>query len=348
PTRGFQVVARYAVGGHVRPLLDVLRQFDPAQTLVAAASMLFGARIAHEAWGMPWVTVHFQPSLFRSVGDPPVLGSLAMPGWLPAGAKRALFSLIDRGIIDPALAPHVNPVRAELGLPPQRRFFGDGLHAPQKSLGLFPAWFAPPQPDWPPQVQLTGFVRYDRAALLGEGEALDAALAAFLAAGEPPLVFTAGSANRHGRAFFETAVAAARLLNRRALLVTQYPEQLPARLPAGVHAAAYVPFSRLLPRAAALIYHGGIGTLAQAAAAAIPQLVMPMSHDQPDNARRLRRLGIGDWLAPRQWRPRAVAAKLEALLGNPAVAARCAEVARQVDFDAGLARACAAIMALAA
>jgi rhamnosyltransferase subunit B len=51
--------------------------------------------------------------------------------------------------------------------------------------------------------------------------------------------------------------------------------------------------STLLPRSAALVHHGGIGTAAQALAAGIPQLVVPFAYDQFDNAERLRHLGCG-------------------------------------------------------
>ncbi len=55
----------------------------------------------------------------------------------------------------------------------------------------------------------------------------------------------------------------------------------------------YLPFSEVLPRAAMLVYHGGIGTLAQTIKAGIPHLVVPNGHDQFDNGWRIERLGLG-------------------------------------------------------
>ena len=70
----------------------------------------------------------------------------------------------------------------------------DWCHSPQRVLGLFPDWFGAVQPDWPPQTRLTGFPLQD-----GRTEAeLPAEVRAFLDAGEPPIVFTPGSAMRHG------------------------------------------------------------------------------------------------------------------------------------------------------
>ena len=88
-----------------------------------------------------------------------------------------------------------------------------------------------------------------------------------------------------------------------------------------------MPFSRVLPRCAALVHHGGIGTLSAGLAAGVPQLVMPMAHDQPDNADRLRRLGAGRILPPGQFTGARVARELGALLGDSAVAAACHDAA---------------------
>jgi UDP:flavonoid glycosyltransferase YjiC (YdhE family) len=94
-------------------------------------------------------------------------------------------------------------------------------------------------------------------------------------------------------------VDACRRLGRRGLLLSRYRDQLPADLPPGVRHFDYVPLSRVLPRAAALVSHGGIGTLSQALAAGIPQLIMPLGFDQFDNAARLGRLGVAATLTPR-------------------------------------------------
>ena len=75
--------------------------------------------------------------------------------------------------------------------------------------------------------------------------------------------------------YFEESVAAARALGVRAMLVTNFPEQVPADLPSHVKTFGYLPFSDLLPHAAMLVYHGGIGTLAQTIKAGIPHLVVP-------------------------------------------------------------------------
>lgn len=343
PSKGFQVLVDHSIGPYVKPLYDIISQFDPGDTVVVAAGVLYGARIAHEKRGFRWITVHLQPALFRTAYDTPPMGSAVFPTWLSPGSKRFLFRLMDRFVIDRAIGAKVNPVRLALGLRPQTGFFAHSYHSPIKSLGLFPAWFAPPQPDWPPQIQLTGFVHFDG----GDAQAgLDSELEAFLAAGEPPLSFTAGTAMEHGKEFFEVSLAAAQQLNRRALFLTRHREHLPTNLPKGMRHVPYAPFSQLLPRVALLVHHGGTGTVAQALAAGIPQLVRPMAHDQPDNARRLEKLGVGATLTPAAYQEKAVVAKLDRLLSAPGIREQCRLLAQKVDFAAALQAACDAIISI--
>ena len=67
-----------------------------------------------------------------------------------------------------------------------------------------------------------------------------------------------------------------------------------------------------------------MGTTAQCLAAGVPQLIMPLSHDQPDNAARVKRMGAGDYLYPSAFKPRRIAAQLDSLLRSSAVRAACA------------------------
>jgi rhamnosyltransferase subunit B len=101
----------------------------------------------------------------------------------------------------------------------------------------------------------------------------------------------------------------------------------------------YIPFSQVFPRTAAVVHHGGIGTTGQGLAGGVPQLIMPMGFDQPDNAARLERLGVGAALYPRQFTGVNVAARLAALL-EPAVRRRCQDVARRFENHAARERAC--------
>ena len=102
----------------------------------------------------------------------------------------------------------------------------------------------------------------------------------------------------------------------------------------------YVPYDLLFPYAAVNIHQGGIGTLAQAMAAGKPMLVIPFSHDQPDNAERARRLGIAATLPHARFSVDRAVAALRPLLEDPAYARTAATVGTQIRAEDGLAAAC--------
>jgi UDP:flavonoid glycosyltransferase YjiC (YdhE family) len=324
PIRGFKAVVNHpAMPAALRRQYELVRGLaTPGQAVVVAGSLALGARIAREVTTVPLVTVHLQPSLFRSVVAPPVLGPVKLPGWLPRGTVRFLWWLADRAVLDPVAAATVEPLRRELGLPPASRYLNGWWDSPDRVIGLFPDWFAH-APDWPPQARLTGFPLFDERTAAG----LSPEVQRFLDAGEPPVVATFGSGMQQGAPYFATAADALGRLGRRGLLLTPFREQVPGRLPPGVAHFAYVPFSQVLPRAAALVHHGGIGTSAQGLAAGVPQVVMPLAHDQPDNADRLRRLGVSRTLPPKRFRGPALAAALDGLLHSERTAKACREVA---------------------
>ena len=124
------------------------------------------------------------------------------------------------------------------------------------------------------------------------------------------------------------------------MLVTNFPEQVPANLPGGVRAFSYLPFSQVLPFCSALVYAGGIGTMAQAIKAGIPHLVVPHVNDQPDNALRIERLGLGSRIYPEQYKAARVAQELNQLLSSPQIKARCAKHEIAMDSTAALDRTC--------
>lgn len=309
-------------------------------TVVVAHPLAFAARIAHETLGVPLVTLHLAPSTVWSLEEPSVptrwLGSVNA---LPKPAKRLLLGIGDR-LADRAMAPALNQFRAEFGLAPVRHIASHWWHSPQRVIGLFPDWFAAPQPDWPSQATLTGFPLYDERHVSRVPPDLEEFLAEADAEGARPVVFAPGSSNRQAGRFFAAAADACRRLGRRGILLTRYPGQLPSWLPDEVRHADYAPFSAVLPRSAALVHHGGIGTAAQALAAGRPQLVVPMTFDQPDNAARLGRLGVARTMSPARCSGARMARHLAVLLGAEEVKRRSTEIARRFDGIDPVGRTC--------
>lgn len=326
PRRGLTLVFA-GVAARLRQAYAGLEQlYVPGRSVLVGHSLSFATRVFEETHGVPAATLHLAPSIFRSEVAPAAFAPGHDAARWPAWIKRAAWWAIDLFLLDPPVVPTLNAWRRELGLPPVAHPFRDWLHSPQRVIGLFPDWFGAPQPDWPAAVRLTGFPLYDESDQAG----VPASLERFLDAGPPPLVFTPGSANQAASRFFAAAVDASRRLGRRALLLTRYADHLPATLPPGVHHEPFVPLSQALPRCAALVSHGGIGTLAQGLAAGVPQLTMPMGFDQPDNVTRLSRLHVGTWVTPSRFDGPRVATALDRLLGSADTAAACRQWAERM------------------
>jgi UDP:flavonoid glycosyltransferase YjiC (YdhE family) len=117
----------------------------------------------------------------------------------------------------------------------------------------------------------------------------------------------------------------------------------PADLPDDVFAAGYAPYSVVFSRSAAVVHQGGVGTTAQALRAGVPQLVMPYAFDQPDNAARVSRLGVGLSISKGRFRAASAARKLERLLSNPIYAQQAAQVGKQICREDGVVAACDAV-----
>jgi rhamnosyltransferase subunit B len=343
PRRGFKVVAQRMMVPAIAEIYRAIEAHADAGTVVAASGISFGARVAQEKLGLPTATVHLQPAIIRSLVDQGMLGYLRISASQPMWFKRALFRVIDWAAIDHHLKGPLNEFRATLGLAPVDRVLHRWMHSPQCVIGFFPEWFAQPQSDWPPHTHLVGFPLWD-----GGGGPMPTSREAedFLESGEAPIIFTPGSAAATMQRFFSTSVETARRLGVRAMLVTNFASQLPRDLPKGVRAFGYVPFSEALPRAALLVYHGGIGTLAQTIKAGTPHLVVPCAHDQFDNGWRIEQLGLGRSIPQTRYGAARAVDAIRAILADGPMRARAREYAAKVDSVSALTRACLLIEGL--
>lgn len=336
PTRSVPYLFREAIVELMRPMYEAIAsRYVPGETAVVAHTLDAASRVFRESTGAAVATVTLAPQAMWSDHTPPTLGGVPVGPTKPRWWNRLMFWIGSRTVIDPALRRPLNAWRSELGLPPVERLFPDWWFAADVNLCLFPDWYSPAQPDWPRPIELVGFPLWDA----GDSTPLDESVEAYLAEGEPPIVFTPGTANRHADAFFRAGAETCARLGCRGVLLTKFAEQIPASLPAGVRHFEFVPLSRLLPRAAAFVHHGGIGSSSQALAAGVPQLVLPLAFDQYDNAARLGQLGVGEALPVRSFTPARVAAALDRLTSSREVALRCAQWRERCD-GLGIDRAC--------
>jgi UDP:flavonoid glycosyltransferase YjiC (YdhE family) len=117
------------------------------------------------------------------------------------------------------------------------------------------------------------------------------------------------------------------------------------RLPGNVEAVPCADHDQLLPRCAAVVTHGGLGTTLRALAHATPLLLLPLGRDQQFNARRVAELGAGIHL-PAEASPAEIASALRELLTQPRYTERAESAAEAIAADRADERATQALLKL--
>lgn len=317
--------------------------------LVVGHPVAFATPTAAEYLKKPWVSIALQPSIFLSASDPPVISGAPWLKPLHAlgpGFSRPVFRLA-RSVPRRWGAP-INALRRRLGLREFRNPVLDDMFSPWGTQAWFSRVLAKPQPDWPEGTAITGFPFYDK---LEPGLGLSPELARFLDAGPAPVVFTLGSsAVFDAGAFYAESREAARRAGRRAvLLIGRDARNVPVgAIEDTVFVTEYAPYSELLPRAAATVHQGGVGTTAQALRAGRPMIVVPHGNDQPDNGTRVRKLGVARVISRGKYRADHVARELKTLLAMDAYAAAAAQAAQEIACEDGVRTACEGLEAIIA
>jgi UDP:flavonoid glycosyltransferase YjiC (YdhE family) len=347
PRKGPEYLLRTLLLPYVREMYADMSHATEGADFLISGEVVLAAPLIAEKRGMPWAAAILAPFSFFSVYDPPAFPFLPGTHWLPQAPPSIQRVLLQAAKwITRDWGTPIAELRHSLGLRPTRHPLLLDRFSPHLNLALFADVLGRPQADWPHHTAQTGFVFYDQGEPVADAISDRAAIApleAFLASGSPPVTFTLGSAAvMRAGSFFDESAAAARLLGRRALLLMG-KNALPADLPGDVFATGYAPYSVVFPRSAAVVHQGGVGTTAQALRAGVPQLVMPYAFDQPDNAARVSRMGVGLSISRGRYRGHTAARTLEKLLGDHQYSEHAFEVGEQVRRQDGLTNACEAV-----
>jgi len=208
--------------------------------------------------------------------------------------KRVLMVLAGAGMGWLMTRP-IDQIRKRAGLPPMG---ATGITSETLNLIPLSPQISPPNPLWQPRHRQTGYW----FAPAPETWTPQKDLAAFLEAGEPPVVVSLGAMALGGEDSLQAAqitLAAVEQTGVRAIIQgwDEALKQLP--LPPTVFHAGSVPHDWLLPRASGLVHHGGFGTTASGFRSGIPMLVIPHIIDQFIWGNKVAQLGVGAQPVPR-------------------------------------------------
>ena len=336
----FREVLMPALRGAYEDLLPAAQN----AAMIVTHSIVFAGPLVAEKLNKPWLSTALAPLSLWSAMDPPYPPGAPLSEKLydlPPAFHRNIKHFARR--FSARWTTEVGPFRAELGLPSAGHPLFEGAFSPQGVLALFSRELAAPQADWPQNTIQTGTCFYDKKGeFFGSSEFagnLFPDIKKFLVSGEAPIVFTLGSAAVFdAQHFYDSSLFAAQRLGKRAIFLIGQETNRPACLPQNTDQFAafeYAPYGELFSRACAVVHQGGAGTTAQVLRAGVPSLVMPYSHDQPDHAMRLQRLGVARVIAKPKYSLHRAAQALKTILDDSGYALRAKEIGLRVQKENG-------------
>ncbi len=325
------------VPAQIADLEPIIEHWEP-DVIVAEPALLGPIAVLWEKTGIPVAALATFMGPLIPGPDAPIAFNLGLP---PARtrAARAGKALADRVVdgVAAGLRRRLDDIRAANGLGP----LGCSLNAHTAKLPLYLVGNVR-ELDYG-RHDLPSSVRYVGPCTWQPPQDVDAsARLAGIPSARPWVHVTEGTSNA-GRPFLLDAAArglAGRPLE--ALMTTGHrdPAALGLGAPAqNIHVSDFLNHAELLPRCAAIVTTGGAGTVLAAARAGVPQLVVPNTWDQPDNARRVVEAGVGLTLSKRRCTPARLRAAVEELLGDDVLRRRARQLGEQLRRTRGPERA---------
>jgi len=315
PLEGLKIYLRETVVGTAEKAFHAIEnQVKKQPCVLICNNIMIGGLLAREKLKIPTASVFLHPFSHFSLIDPPKDTSFKNILFKLVGKPGRAFLLQQRlKVLNACLLPF-NDLRKKEGLKPLTDIIARWRYSVPLMLDLWPEWYCPMKPDWPKQTVRTGFVNYD-GPQGKEGEWIDRfEIRAFM--NESPLLFTMGSGMVQD---YEAQVAlfsgACKILNRKGLMISaSIKGKGVVTINENFKVIESAPFHEVFLMGAAIITHGGIGTVARALASNKPILVAPLAFDQFDNGYHVQRLRAGLCIPFRSLTPRKLARALDRLV----------------------------------
>ncbi|SDB56002.1 glycosyltransferase [Bauldia litoralis] len=292
--------------------------------------------------GIPAILGVLQP-MYTPTAAFPAAGFPALP--LGGAYNRATYAMV-RASFGLYRKP-VNDFRRSLGLAPVRdraAVLRPDTARPAMTLHAISRHVLARPADWPETAQLTGYWFLDPPE---SDWRPPPDLAAFLAAGEPPVHVGFGSmpsTDPAGRAAL--VVEALEQAGVRGLISSGWGGLAPQGHSPRILSIGAAPHAWLFPRMAAVVHHGGAGTAAAGFRAGVPCVICPFFGDQPFWARRSVDLGVGAPSIPqRKLTAERLAAAIRQAVSDPSIRQRAADLGRLIRDEDGVRSAIALVNA---
>ena len=274
------------IAPHVDDTMDRALEAARGADIVVANLICAPARIAAEAEGSAFLLTAQQPVLSPTREAP---CAMIWRPWMGQTANRVSYRMV--WLAQRLIGLPLGRRRKRLGLPARPALSDMRTHLGQplrKVTSVPPALMEKPPADWTAFDLLTPYP----SLVTAPGAALSSGLEQFLSAGPAPVYVGLGSlSDAHGAAVTAAALEALGKLGLRGIFPTSLAKHrdLAAQ---GHFVCGHEPHDLLFPRCAAVIHHGGAGTVDSALRAGAVQIVQPHMLDQFWFASGLERIGV--------------------------------------------------------
>ncbi|MGR3178352.1 MAG: glycosyltransferase, partial [Candidatus Anammoxibacter sp.] len=269
---------------------SVVKQFRP-DVIVCDFFTHAGAQMA-EVFKIPWATTCTVPGLIPGGANVPPHTPWGLPLSNNTFVKSmyhvvrffqgCFFRLFDRGF---------NSIRSTLGLAPIKGCVIYNSISPYLILSPTCEGFEYKRSDWPPQMYLTGPAPWGKE--IDQVNSFDWINS--LPSNKPIIYVTLGTVQSLAHLdFYKSVIDAFKsepyqviMSIGQALSMSEFDY-----IPDNFRLEPYIPHSKILPKATAVIHHGGQGIVQDSVFHGLPSLVVPISNDQYEMARRCLVAGV--------------------------------------------------------
>jgi len=251
-----------------------------------AATATYFAR----SMGVVAVPSFLQPGIIPTKHLQPVLLPFPDLGHIGNRISNKIFGQLlqfgGRSLIGPWMKTHPELVSGGIISPLDGYCPGD-MKTPR--LHAFSGNLVPKPEDWPERDLITGAWFLD-----DDAKQPDAALENFIASGPPPIYIGFGSMRgKNPEVTTRIVIDAVRQSGNRAVLASGWGGLIETAVADEIHFIKSAPHDWLFRRCAAIVHHGGAGTVHQGLRCGRPMLICPVFADQPFWGKRVETLGVG-------------------------------------------------------
>ena len=306
-----------------------LDEISEGADIVVGGGLVLAGAAAAEKRGVPYHYVIYSPQWIPAAEHPAIAVPFQrLPGWMNRLTHWAMRGMWQRLFLD-----RFNTCRQRMGLSAREDIWDlawgrEVILASEPFLSRSPEQSALPCP-----VTQVGALSYP------EDGALDDELVSFVESGPAPVYVGFGSMTdpRPDRTW-EAITSAVADAGQRAVIGWSASRASPAEIPAHCHVVESAPHGALFGRMAAVVHHGGAGTVATALRAGVPQVIVPHLFDQFYWGARVHDHGLGPRPVPRKQLTRLrLARSLDACLADGQAAERAKAAAVEVAKTDGCA-----------